>query len=107
MKALLNINYHYIACFSGVFLATKILLTRFILKRVTVPKTKVILVILVILFSPISFTVTWLFKSGIEGLFWASLCAYWLDLALVNWVRVIFEPLKTLDDIEYDPSLTN
>jgi hypothetical protein len=105
MNVLTDINYHYIACLSGVFLATKILVVRFILQRVTVPKTRVILVILVVLFSPISFTVAWLFKPNLEGLAWAALCAYWLDLALINWARVIFEPLKALDDIQYDPTV--
>lgn len=109
MAVLTDVTYYYIACFSGIFLASKILLVKFILKRVTRPKIKIILIVLVILFSPISFPIFGLFellRPGSAWLAWAALCAYGLDFALIQWVRVIFEPLKALDDIQDDPTLT-
>ena len=103
---LTDINTFYLIYLGMMFLVAKLLVIRFILKKITVRKTRNILLVLAILFSPTIFILLWLFRLGLLLWLVTSLAACPIDIAILNWVRVIFEPAAALDDIEYDSSLT-
>jgi hypothetical protein len=102
-----DINSLYIACLTSVFIAVKIISVKYILRRVTIHKNRVILTMLALVLTPIGYTITWILRTDVIFLFYSALASPWIDIALVNWYRVIFEPLKALDDIEYDNTITN
>ncbi len=102
-----NINSFYLACLSGVFIGTKAITVHYIIRQVVLQKNRMILTCLALLITPIGFTITWLLQLDVLYLFLSALASPWIDIALINWYRVIFEPMNALDDIEYDSTITN
>jgi hypothetical protein len=102
-----NINSFYLACLSGVFIGTKAITVQYIIRLVVLRKNRMILICLALLVTPIGFTLTWLLHLDVMYLFLSALASPWIEIALINWYRVIFEPIDALDDIEYDNSITN
>lgn len=62
-----------------------------------------------ILFSPTVMTIALFFNSFdvVSNACYFPVIGYFVDWGIVCWVRAIFEPVKTLDDLEYDPDFTN
>ncbi len=93
----------------ALYLAGKVWMLRIIWKIVTVQKTRKLLLVWALLFSPTLTTVVWLLGVG-EYTFYICLypyLAYILDLAALQWIRAIFEPADATKDLEYSPDITH
>lgn len=109
MDYLLDINTFYKVTAILMYLGSKAYIARVIWKKVTVRKRRNLLLTLTILFSPSLATVSWFFHLFDASFYACGMPAIALavDLGIVQWIRAIFEPRHTLDDLEYDPDLTN
>ncbi|MBN2117269.1 MAG: hypothetical protein JW730_11895 [Anaerolineales bacterium] len=109
MIRLLETSTFYVVSAIAIYLMCKAFIIRTIWNQVTVCKTRNILLVLAILFSPTLSTIAW-FMNSFDAAFYICVipgAAVVVDWGIVRWVRAIFEPLETLDDLEYDPDITN
>ena len=75
----------------------------------TVRKTHNILLALAVLLSPNVMTLA-LFSDSFNVSFYLCefpIFGYFVDWGILRWIRAIFELVKTLDDLEYDPDIAN
>lgn len=109
MTNLLEIGPFYTILSLAMYLVVKGLVLRHIWMDVTIRKTRNILLVLAILFSPTIMTLA-LFFDFFDVTFYVCefpIFGYILDWGILRWIRAIFEPVNTLDDLEYDPDITN
>ena len=98
MRALFDTSPIYLYIALGLLLAAKGFILWAICKKVTRRRTRIILIIWAGLLSPTLMTVT-LFIPSVEAYAFLTYIPFlgWIfDLAALQWVRAITEPLKTL-----------
>ena len=109
MASLLEIGSSYTILSLAIYLLVKGLVLRQIWKDVTVRRTRNILLALAILLSPTVMTFA-LFSDSFKVDFYVCefpIFGYFVDWGILRWIRAIFELVKTLDNLEYDPDITN
>lgn len=109
MYALLDtsIVYFYIAV--GLILAAKGFIIWAICQKVTRRRTRRLLLAWAILLSPTLMTVT-LFIDSLDAYYFLTcipFLGFVFDLAAIQWIRALTEPLEALDDLEYSADITN
>jgi hypothetical protein len=109
MIELFELSIYYGLFVIAVYLASKVLIVVLIWKKITIRKTRNILLTLALLFSPTLTTVGWVinWRNYTLYLFELPVLALIADLGILEWMRAIFEPLEALDDMEYSADITN